>query len=375
VGSPTLENPRAAAARLLARIQRQDAYANLVLASAELSAAQAPLITELVYGVTRMCRALDHLIDPYVAKTPDITTHNLLRVGAYQIHIMNTPVYAAVDQTVAAAPAHQRGFVNAVLRRVADTTPVWPSEAVRLSYPDWIVQCLESDLGTAQAHGALQQMNQPPPVTVREDGYVQDIASQWVADLVKVQPAERVLDMCAGPGGKATAIARCGNAEVVAAGSRPHRAALVADNARRTATPLVGIVAADGCHSPFLPASFDHVLIDAPGSGLGVLGRRADARWRISPTDVTALAKLQAELINAAFGLVRGGGTVVYSVCTMTAAETIAIDELVATQHPDACAIEVTDNRWRKRSRGAQLLPQDHNTDGMFVVRYRAPHK
>lgn len=370
---PVSKNARAVAAKLVARVERDGAYANLVLASAELPARDAGLITELVYGVTRMRRALDHLIDGFVSDPPDLTTRNLLRIGAYQMHMLDTPAYAAVSETVEAAPRRQRGFVNAVLRRLADVEPAWPTEAVRLSYPDWIVERLEADLGMSEAHAALEQMNQPSPVTTRPDGYVQDRASQWVAELVDPQPGEKVLDMCAGPGGKATALARH-LATVVAADHRPHRASLVAANAAKTGASLAGVVAADGCQPPFRPHSFDRVLVDAPCSGLGVLGRRADARWRVKPDDVEELALLQAKLVQAAFNLARPGGLVVYSVCTMTSAETAKIDQMVAREHPGAEAVPIDDTRWRPQGRGALILPQDHNTDAMFVAKYQAPH-
>ena len=365
-------NSRAVAAGLLDRIERDSAYANLVLASARLPERDAPIITELVYGVTRMRRALDHLIDGFVADPPDLTTRNLLRIGAYQLHMMATPAYAAVSETVQAAPRRQRGFVNAVLRRVAELEPAWPTEAVRLSYPDWLVEQLEHDLGSVDAHAAFEQMNQATTVEARPDGYVQDRASQWVAELVDPQPGERVLDMCAGPGGKATALA--GNpTTVVVADHRRHRASLVVANAARTGVPLAGVVAADGRRPPFRPGVFDRVLVDAPCSGLGVLGRRADARWRVNPNDIAELARLQAELIRAAFGLVRPGGVVIYSVCTMTAAETSAIADMVAQEFPEAVPLPIADHRWRPLARGALLLPQDHQTDGMFIAIYKTP--
>ena len=369
---PVSKNARAIAAQLIDRIERDGAYANLVLASAQLPERDAGLITELVYGVTRMRRALDHLIDGFVSDPPDLTTRNLLRIGTYQLHMMDTPAYAAVSETVEAAPRRQRGFVNAVLRRVADVQPAWPTEAVRLSYPDWMVEQLENDIGASEAHAALEQMNQPAPVTTRPDGYVQDLASQWVAELVDPQPGERVLDMCAGPGGKATAVAGS-SAAVVAADHRRHRASLVAANAARTSATLAGVVTADGRCPPFRPHSFDQVLVDAPCSGLGVLGRRADARWRVGPNDVEELARLQAKLVRAAFRLVRPRGVVIYSVCTMTAAETVGIDQMVAQEHLATEAIPITDPRWRPQSRGALILPQDHKTDAMFVAKYKAP--
>ena len=371
--SPTPGNARSIAAGLLDRIERDDAYANLVLASADLPERDAGLITELVYGVTRMRRALDHLIDGFVADPPDLHSRNLLRIGTYQLHFMDTPAYAAVSEAVEAAPRRQRGFVNAVLRKVAKLDqPTWPSDAVRLSYPDWIVERLEQDLGRDDAHAALEQMNRPAPVETRPDGYIQDQASQWVAELVAPQPGDRILDLCAAPGGKATALAH-DQVAVIAADRRPHRTSLVAANAAKTGVSLAGVVTADGRHPPFPPATFDRVLVDAPCSGLGVLGRRADARWRIKPTDIAELAQLQAHLVRSAFSLTRPGGVIIYSVCTMTTTETTEIDGLVAQEHPDATSLPITDPRWRPQSRGAQILPQDHQTDGMFIAIYKTP--
>ena len=369
--SPTTGNARSIAAGLLDRIERDDAYANLVLASVDLPERDAGLITELVYGVTRMRRALDHLIDGFVADPPDLHSRNLLRVGSYQLHFMDTPDYAAVGETVQATPRRQRGFLNAVLRKVAKLDqPTWPSEAVRLSYPDWIVERLEQDLGRDDAHAALQQMNRPATVETRPDGYVQDQASQWVAELVDPQPGDRILDLCAAPGGKATALAH-DQVAVIATDRRPHRTSLVAANAAKTGVSLAGVLTADGRHPPFPPATFDRVLVDAPCSGLGVLGRRADARWRVGPEDVEELAHLQAELVRSAFALTRPGGVVIYSVCTMTTAETTAITQMVTQDFPQATPIPIADPRWRPHLPGAPLLPPDHNTDGMFIAIYR----
>ena len=103
-----------------------------------------------------------------------------------------------------------------------------------------------------------------------------------------------------------------------------------------------------------------------------MLGRRADARWRVKPDDVEELALLQGELVRAAFRLVRPRGAVIYSVCTMTEAETAGIDQMVAREHPEAEAIPITDARWRPQARGALVLPQDHNTDAMFVAKYKS---
>ena len=175
-----------------------------------------------------------------------------------------------------------------------------------------------------------------------------------------------MLDVCAAPGGKATALAGAGST-VIAADQRVGRARLVADNAASLGL-RVPVVAADGVAAPFRPASFDAVLLDAPCSGLGALRRRPDARWRITPSDIADLASLQARLLASSAALVRVGGRLVYSVCTITAAESV--------DHPTPAGFEVDPDppavgAWRRFEQGWRVLPQDADTDGMVLIRYR----
>jgi 16S rRNA (cytosine967-C5)-methyltransferase len=115
------------------------------------------------------------------------------------------------------------------------------------------------------------------------------------------------------------------------------------------------------------------VLLDAPCSGIGVLRRRPDARWRLQPEAIDELAALQRELLAAAVPLVRPGGVLVYSVCTVTAAETLAVDEWIAETRSDLVALPPPGSPWRAHGRGALLLPHDAGTDGMYVLRLSAP--
>lgn len=361
---------RGVALDLLRRIEEHGAYANLVVGPAlersGLDARERRFVTDLVYGTTRMRRACDALVDRFVSEPPDPATRTLLRLGAYQLEFAGVPAHAAVAETVALAPRRTRGFVNAVLRRVAATPMVWPSDASRLSYPDWVVDTLVAELGADEALAALARMNEPPPVTMRPDGYVQDQSSQWVAAAVAAQPGELVFDVCAAPGGKATALAQSG-ATVIAADVRPARTRQIADNATRLGLDLAVLIA-DARQSPFPPARADAVLLDAPCSGLGVLRRRADARWRITSDAVTELAGLQRELLPAAAALVRPGGRLVYSVCTLTAAE--SVDHPVPDGfEPDPAPPPV--GAWRPFRQGWRVLPHDADTDGMVVIRYR----
>ncbi len=180
---------RVVALRTLARIDSEGAFANLALRHeldrSGLEQRDRAFATELVYGTTRQRRRLDHVVDRFLLREVDPPVRAALRLGAYQLHELGTPPHAAVSATVDAVPNRKvRGLVNAVLRKVAGA-PVeeggWPSEAVRLSYPDWIVERLTADLGADPGHAALAAMNEAAAATERDDGYTQDLASQWFA--------------------------------------------------------------------------------------------------------------------------------------------------------------------------------------------------
>jgi 16S rRNA (cytosine967-C5)-methyltransferase len=113
------------------------------------------------------------------------------------------------------------------------------------------------------------------------------------------------------------------------------------------------------------------VLVDAPCSGLGALGRRPDARWRVRIDDLPRLAALQRRLVEAAIGLLRPDGQLVYSACTITTAETLAIDTWLEERHPRLVPEPLAGAHWRSWGRGGLVLPHDHGTDGMAVFRYR----
>ena len=371
------DDARRLALEVLGRIERDGAYANLALRAAldrcDLDRRDRAFVTDLVYGTTRMRRACDHLIDRFLHDDIQPEVRTVLRLGAYQLHWAGVPPHAAVSATVAVAPRRVQGLCNAVLRRVADYQPTWPGPAVELSVPDWLIDRLVADLGLDDALAALAAMNRPAPAVVRDDGYYQDRASQLVADLTGegLVPGGRVLDLCAAPGGKATALAAAG-AVVVAADLRPVRLGLVAQNADRLGH-AVALVAADGRTPPFRPGSFDRVLVDAPCSGLGVLRRRADARWRGGEADLADLALLQADLLAGAAALVRPGGQLVYSVCTVTEAETAGVDRRFRGAEPRA-EPEPVGRPWRPHGdhgSGGLLLPQDLDSEGMAVFRYR----
>jgi 16S rRNA (cytosine967-C5)-methyltransferase len=335
--------------------------------------------TELAYGALRMCRACDWLVGQFARGQLEPRVRAAARAGAYQLAFMRVPAYAAVSATVAEAPRRARPLLNAVLRRVAglvEAGPVaWPDLGTRLSYPDWIIRRLGEDIGPERAMAALEQMNMAASPSVRPDGYIQDPGSQAVGDyMAGLVPEGRspVLDTCAAPGGKATLLAES-TRFVVAADVAPPRARMLAGNAQRLGLANLSVVVADGTQPPFRPSRFAGVLVDAPCTGLGVLRRRPDARWRARPEDPERLAALQRSLLKSAAALVAPGGVLVYSVCTLTRAETVDIDNWLAEELRSGWgqAVPPPAAPWEPLGRGALLLPQAAGTDGMFVLAIR----
>ena len=369
---------RKVAVEALVRIERDGAYANLLLPGllgrSGLADRDKAFATQLVYGTVRHQRSCDWFVDRFALGDLDPTVRAALRVGTFQLRFLGTPPHAAVSATVETVPRRARGIVNAVLRKVADAEDAWPSDAVRLSYPDWIVDRLVTDLGAERAHGALESMNGAASTVERADGYVQDPASQWVAAAVGARAGERILDLCAAPGGKATALAATG-AFVVAADVRRARAGLVAENVERLGLGAheVSVAVADGLHPPFSEGSFDRVLVDAPCSGLGSLRRRPDARWRIDADAPERLASLQNDLLRQAATLVCPGGTLTYSVCTLTIVETTGVAATFLDRHPDWVPIPGPGAPWRPWGTGALLVPQAADTDGMALFCWQRP--
>jgi 16S rRNA (cytosine967-C5)-methyltransferase len=385
-------------------------------------------VTELVYGTVRMRRTLDFLL-ARVASRPidklDPDVRAALRMGAFQLFTGMSP-HAAVGETVGVVSERARGFANGVLRSLARSGPPWSlpsgddvgSIGTRTSHPDWIVQQFIDELGPDDALATLELDNEPPTVTLRvnpirtttdavaaelrtqgmevepgglvpgallvrhtgdlgaldalKSGRVtpQDQASQAVVAALDPHPGERVLDIASAPGGKATAAAErmADDGLVVAGDVHPARVRTVMRSVARCGLTIVVPVVADGRSIPATDATFDRVLLDAPCTGLGVLRRRPDARWRVQPRDAAQLADLQRALLVNAARAVRPGGRLVYSVCTLSRIETLAVDAFAASELPDFVALRPPEAPWRRHGRGALLVPSAARTDGMFVL-------
>ena len=253
----------------LDRIERDGAYANLLLPEllqrSSLEARDRHFATELVYGTTRMKRACDFLVDRFVARELDLRVRNALRLGAYQLHFLaDAPARRGGgdggDRAEGRPRPGERGPPPGRRRRRSTGPTTRPASAIPTG----------SSIGSSATSAArtivdvLERMNQAPPVTERADGYVQDLASQWVAEAVGAQPGERVADLCAAPG-------RQGDG---ARGDRRHGGRRRHPQGPRRSDPLQRPGPARS--SPPTPldrpcdrGSFDRVLVDAPCSGLG----------------------------------------------------------------------------------------------------------
>ena len=395
---------RRAAYEVVRRVFEEDAYADRALrtASEGLDERDRALARQLAFGTVQRVRTLDHAIET-LGKRPvrklDPPVLAALRLGAYQLGFLDgVPRYAAVNESVElvrrARLERAVPFANAVLRRVGDgIEPLLaelPEGPLKHSYPDWIWNVWRRDLGEEAALALMRVQNEPPPVVVRHvrgqspDGAETDVpgayevarvdeealargeiwpqsrGSQLAGLAVRSQPGERVLDLCAAPGGKATMLA----GEVVAVEVNEGRARELEENVRRLGADNVRVVQADGRDLPSDLTGFDRALVDAPCSGLGVLASRPDLRWRSQP-----LPELQLELLRAAAERVRPGGTIVYSVCTINAEEGEAV--------VDASGLAVEPiAEWPQfahptRPEFLQTLPHVHRTSGFFVARLR----
>lgn len=390
-----------------------------LLRERQIEGRDAAFATELTHGTLRRRGSYDAIIDLAVSKgiaSVEPAVLAVLRLGAHQLLSMRTPAHAAVStcvDLVRAEVGHKPvAFTNAVLRKIArQDLASWLARATRgtskletlavvHSHPIWIIEALNAAVGGSwkTTERLLAAQNEAPKVTLvarpglctpdelpgeagRLSPYarylsagdpgsipavadgragVQDEGSQLVAMALAAAhldgPDARWLDLCAGPGGKAALLAAIGaqrGATLVANEVQPHRAELVAQSLRRLTN--VSVTVEDGREGPWLPASFDRILVDAPCTGLGALRRRPESRWRRRPSDLDDLVPLQTALLTRALDLVRPGGVVVYATCSPHLSETHGVIK-AALQHRFDITAEPPVNWW----------PHVHGTDAMF---------
>lgn len=404
----TISPARRAAYEVLLRVFEQDAFADRAFATAAegLDARDRALAQRLAYGAVQRARTVDHAIEALggrrVAKL-DPPVRAALRLGTYQLGWLDGVArYAAVNESVELVRRARLGravpFANAVLRRVADgirpLLDALPDGPLKESYPDWMWETWRRDLGDEDALALMRAQNEPLPTVVRlvrgdapgepdpdvprafhvervdaaalAEGRIwpQSAASQLVGLAVGSQAGERVLDLCAAPGGKTTMLA----GDVTAVELHPGRARELRENVARLGASNVTVVDADALALPEELSGFDRALVDAPCSGTGVLSSRPDLRWRAEP-----LPELQLALLRAAAARVRPGGTVVYSVCALNRDENEAVVDVSGLEVDESLADEWPRFVHPSRPGTVLTLPHRHRTSGFFVARLRVP--
>jgi 16S rRNA (cytosine967-C5)-methyltransferase len=410
---------RRAAYTVLRRVFEDDAYADRALRPLVegMDARERAFATQLAFGAVQRAGTLDAVTERFARRPSqrlDPPVRAALRLGLYQLlFLQGVPDHAAVDSSVELvkrdAP-RAAGLVNAVLRKAAaggpalveglpDDTPA--AAAVRYSVPPWLAELWFGELGPDEARGLLRAINAPAEHALRANGLLltaaelraalpvathlgvdppesvvvdaafdahgsplfragallpQSRASQLVARTVDPQPGERVLDLCAAPGGKTTHLAALmeDRGEIVAVERNAARADGLRRTARRMHASIVAVVEADA--AAYDGGTFDRVLVDPPCSGLGTLRSRPDLRWKAHPQQIEALVGEQRAILEAAMRAVRPGGRLVYSTCTLTAAENERQVEALPGFEREATRI---------------TLPHRDGTDGFFIATLR----
>lgn len=408
----------------LLRCAREERYANLELNAAlsrgGFNEGERALFTRLFYGVIERQIALDSLIDAFSSRRGiEQKVRILLRMGLYQILYMDSiPDHAAVSETVeltkSVCHAGTHGFVNGILRsavRRRDSLPLPPEGSCeRLAFesgcPLWLCRLWREQYGE-KADAIALATNRQPPMTLRvntlkltrdeliahlnqagipalptdspygvrlmgscpisalplEEGlcFVQDEASQICAEMLGAQAGERVLDVCACPGGKSFSIAMLmeNRGELIACDLHESKLSLIETGAGRLGISIIRTEARDGrLPPPRGEEPFDRILCDVPCSGLGVIAKKPDLRHK-NPEDLTRLPAIQSAILNAAAARLRAGGVLVYSTCTLNRDENEAVVDAFLASHPDF---------FRPEGGQRTFLPTE-GTDGFFVAR------
>ncbi len=410
---------RVCAFKVIRRVFEQGAYADRALRGEArgLSARDRALATQLAFGTVQRRATLDYVAARFSKRPADKLDPPVLaalRLGLFQLLFLGGIAdHAAVNESVELCKQFARGgsgYVNAVLRRAVregrgvlealdDATP--DGAAVLHSVPEWLATQWFAELGEDEARALLAVVNDPAEAAVRvntlkapdgislpvrthpapdlaeglvldepfdvhsskpfADGLVipQSRASMAVARALEPRAGERILDLCAAPGAKTTHVAALmdGDGEIIAVEQHPGRARALRETCATMGAANVSVVEVDA--REFVASEpFDRVLIDPPCTGLGTLQSRPDLRWRREPSSIPELVALQRAILDAGAAALAPGGTIVYSVCTISRAEGDGMVDAFLDAHP----------RFTELDR-RQLLPHRDGTDGFFIAR------
>ncbi len=423
---------RAIALSLLCEMDEKNGFANLLLSDAVLEKAgsEASFLTALFYGCAERRLTLDYLVGHFASRGTDKISRRvrfILHVGLYQIFFMKTPPHAAVSETVSLAKGQgERGFVNAVLRAAvrAGEMPLPPKGrtarhlGVLYSFPLSTVKRFLALFGEKDTEALLCYFNTPLPLCLRardahtrdallvrfeKDGvlaeptpyaphsirvlspipvkelygfreglfFVQDEASAIATEALGAKAGDTVIDVCACPGGKSfgAALSAAGTGTFYAFDLHESKLPLINEGARRLSLPITARAVDATVGDAALDGRADCVICDVPCSGLGVLGKKPDLRYREISGSLPAL---QYEIMCRSARYVKKGGAMVYSTCTLLPEENEQNVRRFLSEHPDFASNDfcVMGEKTVKSEGGMlTLLPQEHGCDGFFVAR------
>lgn len=388
--------------------QFADAILARLLRASDLAAPDRAFATELFYGVLRNLTLLDFWIGTLRSSHLDHDARDLLRLGIYQLFLLQTREHAAVYETVELAGAKARSLVNAVLRNALRRKDELIEKAnaqdlsVRTSHPQFLIDRWEKNLGRENTAALCDWNNQPAPVYARINQlrisvdeflakhsdseplpqrhnfvrlssipgdalaaghcYIQDPGTASACLLLDPKPGERVLDACAAPGGKTAYLAELmkNDGFILACDRDQGRIRTLQDNLERLGVGIAQGVQHDWASGAPLPdgAAFDRILIDAPCSNTGVMRRRVDVRWRLTAKDFPRMQEEQLGILRATIPFLKTGGIMVYSTCSIEPEEN---ERVVA-----AILREFT---FLKFGRQISLLPFRDGFDGAFAAK------
>ncbi len=396
------------------------------------------LLTELTYGTLQHKLTLDYYLEPFIKGKVDIWVRWLLRLSLYQMHYLSKiPAHAAVNEAVEIAKrrGHKgiaslvNGVLRSILREGVRSLDEIENELERLavatSHPQWLVERWVESYGFEKTREMLEENNIPPAQTVRvnvtkatveqvlttleregvkakRSDYVpeciyilsgqaartgafrnglitiQDESSMLPATVLNPRPGMKVLDMCAAPGGKTTHMAEKMNNEgsILATDLHPKKLDLIEENTARLGLTIVQTAPIDGRQATeYLKAGdYDAILVDAPCSGLGVMRRKPDIKYTKREEDLQSLQTIQLNILKNAVQLLKVGGKLVYSTCTVDKEENEGTVKAFLANHPEmeAVALEnLPEQLMTKQQDGMlQVFPQDIGSDGFFVAAF-----
>lgn len=413
---------RTSAFDILLRIEKEKAHSSVLLANYEtsLTPADRALCHEVVLGTLRRQMLLDREMDILTGgKKLDVEVRIAIRLGLYQLRFLTkVPQYSAINESVnliqRAKKTSAKSLVNAVLRRSTreHVDLVFDDEIERISieqsHPRWLIEKWATAFGVEQAEILATTNNTSPPTAFRiigeitdevaellrrsrpsefvdgcyiapkgvarsDSAYYQDEASQMTAQAVNVPTGGRFLDVCAAPGGKTGLIGQKATADLVVAGDiHDRRVTFLRENCRKQGAQ-VSIVQYDAVAGlPFADETFDSILVDAPCSGTGTIRHNPEIRYFIEPHDLSELQAKQLRILQNASKLLKKGGSLVYSTCSVEREENEDVCEQFATENSDFLKVEPAVQRRFITDEGfARTWPPRDSLDGFFIAEFR----